>query len=157
MHIRKATPADADMVYGFINALEEKKMSREGFDECYAYNLRSSHSHYLLAEAEDRVIGFLSCHGQMLLHHAGWVYEIQELYIDHEWRSKGVGKQLLETIEAILADVEYDVLEVSSNASRIRAHSFYLQNGFEQTSLKFVKKSKQADTTQTYTTLHSSS
>jgi PhnO protein len=143
MHIRKATPADAHTVYAFICALEEKQMDREGFNACYRYNINTPHNHYLLAEEEGKAIGFLGCQGQMLLHHANWVYEIQELYIEDEWRGKGVGKQMLDALDGLLANVGYDVLEVSSNKRRTKAHGFYLQNGFEKTSFKFVKKADQ--------------
>jgi PhnO protein len=143
MHIRKANSADADTIYRFICALEEKQMGREGFDACYRHNITSSHNHYLLAEEKGEAIGFLSCQGQMLLHHAAWVYEIQELYVEDAWRSKGVGRQLLEALDAILSNVEYDVLEVSSNKRRTKAHGFYLQNGFEQTHLKFIRRGNQ--------------
>jgi PhnO protein len=140
MQIRKAIPADADAIYRFICLLEEKQMDRSGFDVCFQHNLGSLDVHYLVAEEGDLVIGFLSCQGQMLLHHGGRVYEIQEMYVEEEWRSKDVGRRLLDALNAILSNIDYDVLEVSSNKSRLRAHGFYLQNGFEQTSLKFVKK-----------------
>lgn len=139
MHIRKATLADADTVYRFICLLEEKQMDREGFGVCYEYNISSPYNHYLLAEEEGIPIGFLSCQGQMLLHHANWVYEVQELYVEDAWRRKGIGKQLLDELDKTLADVPYDVLEVSSNRRRTKAHGFYLNNGFEQTHLKFIR------------------
>jgi PhnO protein len=140
MQIRKAVLGDADAIYRFICALEEKQMDKTRFDECYAYNVDEPRNYHLVAEENGIAVGYLSCHGQFLLHHAGWVYEIQELYIEDEHRGKGIGKLLLQELERLLAATDYDVLEVSSNVERRKAHGFYLQNGFEQTHIKFVKK-----------------
>ena len=138
--IRKATPADADIVFDILCRLEEKTLDRPAFVNGFAFNLAGTQNHYLLAEVGNNVVGFISCQGQFLLHHTNWVYEIQELYVDDAYRGHGVGKQLLQAIEEILNKESYDVIEVSSNVRRRRAHGFYLQNGFEQTHLKFVTK-----------------
>ena len=113
--IRKATAADADIVFDILCRLEEKTLDRPAFVNGFAFNLAGTQNHYLLAEVGNNVVGFISCQGQFLLHHTNWVYEI-------------------------LNKESYDVIEVSSNVRRRRAHGFYLQNGFEQTHLKFVKK-----------------
>lgn len=137
---RFATFADLPVVYQFICELEENELGEIAFERCYRYNIANDKNCYLVAEDDGQVVGFLSCHGQMLLHHADWVYEIQELYVRNEYRSKGVGKLLLDTIIEQLKDIEYDVLEVTSNKSRTDAHRFYLKNGFKDSHFKFTKR-----------------
>ena len=85
----------------------------------------------------DKPVGYISCHGQILLHHCGLVYEIQEMYVLPEYRSKGVGKILLNALLERLSNENYVLLEVASNMKRVDAHRFYEANGFLKTTYKF--------------------
>ena len=143
MNIRPATKNDLPVIYEFICGLEEQRFDFDRFAACFEQCFHNRANHYLIAEANGKPVGFLSCHGQMLLHHCGLVYEIQELYVDEAYRSHGVGKQLLAALYEIIDPVQYELLEVSSNMRRKDAHRFYLNNGYEQTSYKFKKISKQ--------------
>jgi PhnO protein len=138
--VRKAWLTDAEAVYHFICALEKTILDRDRFLSFYARNIQDERNHYLVALVDDIVVGFLSCHGQYLLHHLDTVYEIQELYVEEAYRSKGIGQALMDALEDWLKGQQYDVLEVSSNAARTRAHLFYERNGFVNTHLKFVRK-----------------
>lgn len=138
--IRSATTADADHIYRFVCGLSEKSFNAAIFKQHYETNLGSDRNYYFVAEVNGIVSGFISCQGQLLLHHNDWVYEIQELYVDSAYRSLGIGQKLLQHLEATLAGMTYDILEVSSNNMRKDAHRFYLSNGFGQTHTKFTKK-----------------
>lgn len=138
--VRIAEAADADVVYRFVCLLSEKDFDKRQFTAHYNQNIKNENYIYLVAVYENNVIGFLSCHGQVLLHHNATVYEIQEMYIDEKYRSCGVGKQMLQKLERILRGKDFDVLEVTSNKRREAAHGFYIDNGFDSTHLKFTKK-----------------
>jgi PhnO protein len=97
---------------------------------------------YLVAANNSgEAIGFLSCHGQKLLHHAGSVYEIQELYVARNFRGTGIGKALMTFLEERLNNAGFQSLEVSANAKRTDAKKFYVKMGFEPTHIKLVKGS----------------
>ena len=96
--IRPATITDFDAIYDFVCGLEDEQFDKSEMRQCYVTSLYPPHRHYLVATVDDRAIGFISCHGQILLHHCGLVYEIQEMYVIPEYRSKGVGKLLLEAL-----------------------------------------------------------
>jgi len=137
--IRPATPDDFDAIYTFVCGLEEQVFDKAELRQCYEVCLAAENSYYLIATLGNRPIGYISCHGQILMHHCGWVYEIQELYVLPEHRSLGVGKILTQAIEKILAEKDYKLLEVASNMRRTDAHRFYETNGFEKTSFKFKR------------------
>ena len=139
MNIRHATKADLPIIYEFICGLEEQRFDFDKFAACFDVCFHNSNNHYLIAEIDGKPVGFLSCHGQVLLHHCGTVYELQELYVDAEYRSHGIGRQLVAALMPIIDKQPYDILEVCSNMRRKDAHRFYLNNGFEQTSFKFKK------------------
>lgn len=138
--IRPATIDDGDAVFQFVCQLEEQVFERELFDKYYAINIADVNNIYLFAEIDRKPAGYLSCHGQLLLHHMNWAYEIQELFVADDYRSAGIGAQLLQALEQILSARQYDVLEVTSNNTRTSAHNFYLKNGFTQSHQKFTKK-----------------
>lgn len=138
--IRSAELRDLDIVYRFLCSLSEKIHDREKFEEYYKINIQQHNYIYLVTEVDESVVGFLSCHGQVLLHHVGWAYEIQEMYTDEMYRGKGIGKLLIQELERILTEREYDVIEVTSNNKRLAAHDFYMKNGYVQTHQKFTKK-----------------
>jgi PhnO protein len=138
--IRYAAAKDVEEVYRFVCELEETIFDPQQFQQYYLQNIGKENHHYLIALVNDEAVGYLSCHGQLLLHHMGMAYEIQELYVDKNWRSKGIGKQLLNALETILAKKPYDILELTSRLHRKDAHRFYEKHGFTNTHLKFTKK-----------------
>lgn len=139
MEIRGALKEDCKTVHRFICELEDTQFDYTMFEEYYFRNLDNHDTIYLVAEDAGEVIGFLSCHGQYLLHHMGKVFEIQELYVEEKHRSKKAGQLLIERLEAILKEQGYKFLEVASNIKRTDAHRFYLKNGFGQTHYRFTK------------------
>ena len=140
MTVRFATEADVIAIYGFINLLEDTVFDFDTFKQYYLQNLKEPHYVYLVAEENSTVIGFISCHGQLLLHHLDMVFEIQELFVDETYRSKKVGALLLEHLETILKNRGHVYLEVTSNKLRTEAHRFYTNNGFNESHYRFTKK-----------------
>ncbi len=141
--VRSALPHDVSTIYTFLCQLSEKQYDKVLFEEVYLENLQSDKNVYLVAETDGKVVGFLGCHGQLLLHHTGWVYEIQEMFTDAAYRGRGIGKKLLTELESILNTRSYDMIDVTSNNKRTEAHRFYLSNGFTQSHQKFTKKGNQ--------------
>lgn len=138
--IRLATPTDFDAIYEFVCGLENQQFNKEILQPCYEICLLGEYNHYLIATVNEVAIGYISCHGQVLMHHGGLVYEIQELYVAPEYRSRGVGGLLIDALMKIIKDKNFVLLEVSSNVKRKDAHRFYESNGFLHTSYKFKKK-----------------
>jgi len=139
MLIRTANKEDVHDIYRFVCELEDEQFNFDLFKPLFLQNISTPNYHYLIATEEDKAIGFISCHGQTLLHHLGLVYEIQEIFVAENYRSKGVGKKLLQTLEELISKENYELLEVASNMKRKDAHRFYLDNGFECTTYKFKK------------------
>lgn len=138
--IRHAVAADGTSVYRLLSQLTERVNNAVLFDELFESAVDFPNTIYLVAEDNGNIVGFISCHGQILLHHMGWAYEIQEMFVEEAYRSKGVGKRLLKHLEGILEHIDYDVIEVTSSHKREGAHAFYQANGYEHTHRKFTKK-----------------
>jgi len=140
MKIRNAGPEDMEAIFAFICELEEISYDFNLFKRFYLCNISNKENIYLVAVDElGKPIGFISCHGQVLLHHMGKVYEIQEMFVDRDNRNKGMGKLMLRGLEKCLQNEDYVLLEVAVNSKRQDSREFYRKCGFEQTHLKFTK------------------
>lgn len=135
---RPAQPADLPFVYACLCDLEEVALDHPAFSQVFLANLNNPAVRYVVAEADAGPVGFLSCYVQRLLHHAGPVGEIQEMYVLPNWRSRGVGQQLVEHILAVARHESWVNLEVTSNRRRTRTHAFYERMGFVNSHIKLV-------------------
>lgn len=58
--------------------------------------------------------------------------ELAGLVVDEKYRSRGIGKMLLEKIKQWCIEQNLPALRVRSNVKRKEAHRFYLNNGFKE-------------------------
>ncbi|HEX4668916.1 MAG TPA: GNAT family N-acetyltransferase [Solirubrobacterales bacterium] len=90
----------------------------------------------LVAEADGEIVGVLSASWQRALHVPGRYATIQDLWVDDEWRSRGVGAGLVDELVALCRQQGVARIEVGlprETFDAIRAtEAFYLGNGFEQ-------------------------
>lgn len=139
MSIRLARAEDILDIYTMVCELENCVFDRAAFRLVFQKNLESDSAIYLIAIHESIAIGFLTAHGQYLLHHGGLVFEIQEMYVDPSYRKKGIGELLMNKLKQQLMNKNYKSLEVASNVNRDHAHRFYLKHGFKQSHYKFTQ------------------
>ena len=89
----------------------------------------------LVAEADGQLVGVLSASWQRAIHVPGVYVTIQDLWVDAEWRSRGVGAELVEAIASQARDRGVGRLEVGlpreTFAAIASTESFYKRNGFE--------------------------
>lgn len=137
--IRKAGPDDLEAVYRMICALSNKTFDRAGFSQVYSHNINSPDCFYCIAELERKAIGFISLHIQQLLHHCGPVGEIQEFYIDPDYRGKGLGTLLMNEIKSYATAQGVKSLEVASNKRREENVAVYERLGFQLSHNKFTR------------------
>lgn len=140
MLTRPAQKSDTQTIYRFICDLEETKLDYSLFEQYYLQNIANENYLYLVAVDESNaIIGYISCHGQALLHHAAMVFEIQEMYVNKPYRQQGIGQLLITALEEWLQKNNHYLLEVTANNMRTGTHRFYSRAGFTQTHLKFTK------------------
>jgi GNAT superfamily N-acetyltransferase len=89
----------------------------------------------LIAEADGETVGVLSASWQRAIHVPGVYATIQDLWVDEDWRSRGVGAELVEAIASQARDRGVSRLEVGlpreTFAAIASTESFYRRNGFE--------------------------
>lgn len=136
--IRQATANDFDDVYRFLCELQQRQFDATVLRELYLKNIANPNNIYLVACEGNTIIGYISCHLQTLLHHAGKVAEVQEMYLISEKRSRGIGKLMMNEVKALARSKGAVQLEVTTRAIREKAIHFYEREAFENSHKKLV-------------------
>ncbi|HEX5592586.1 MAG TPA: GNAT family N-acetyltransferase [Solirubrobacterales bacterium] len=89
----------------------------------------------LIAEADGEIVGVLTASWQRAIHVPGVYATVQDLWVDEDWRSRGVGAELVEAIASQARTRGVSRLEVGlpreTFAAIASTESFYKRNGFE--------------------------
>jgi (aminoalkyl)phosphonate N-acetyltransferase len=136
--IREAIPQDFPVIYNFINELEGIVFDEEKQRSFFEVNIEQKHHCYRVAVRNGEVVGYISCHTQILLHHGGRIGEIQELFVAADKRDHGIGKLLVDEVKMWAQNLDVLQLEVTANNDRHQTHQFYIREGFVHTHKKFV-------------------
>lgn len=89
----------------------------------------------LIAEVDGKIVGVLTASWQRAIHVPGVFATVQDLWVDEDWRSRGVGAELVEAIASQARTRGVSRLEVGlpreTFAAIASTESFYKRNGFE--------------------------
>lgn len=97
----------------------------------------SSHSFLFVAVLDDETIGFISGdlrEGSPTFHPKTWA-SVDDVYVTFEYRSLGVGKALLETVESWAREKGASGISLQVAAANERGRSFYQKLGFREVSI----------------------
>ncbi|CDF80510.1 acetyltransferase, GNAT family protein [Formosa agariphila KMM 3901] len=73
-------------------------------------------------------------------HYSGRSIEVDHVYIDDEYQSKGIGKQLFSWIYTYAKAKGYEAVELNTYVQNHPSHKFYYNEGFNILGYHFVKK-----------------
>ena len=143
MEIRKAIASDIPFILSLLYELnrpepindEEIKTFKNKIHEYFSDSQKS----IIVAEENSKIIGLVSVIYLQRLNRAKQEMYIPELVVTEMKRSSGIGKKLMEFCVELAKKNECYRIRLESGNSRIRSHSFYLNLGFEQSSLSFCK------------------
>ena len=91
----------------------------------------------------DRPIGWLHVGVELALEDSD-AGGIRGLVVDDAFRSRGIGRALLERAEAWARERGVSVLQVRSRVTRERAHAFYEREGYERIKTSYVFRKRLA-------------
>ena len=137
---RKSERNDCEGIYRLICELEGKELPPERFSSIYLEQLKNRNYYCLVCERDDHVAGVLNLRFEDQLHHAGRIAEILEFAVGAQYRSQGIGKEMLAEACRIAKEHGCGQIEVACNLRREGAHRFYQREGMEQTHYKFSEK-----------------
>jgi len=99
--------------------------------------LTAPSSRVLLAEVDEDVVGVLSYSIRPDLYHAGDCCLIEELIVNHKWRSRGVGRALMAELRLRLAGCKE--VSVGVAAQNTAALKFYRRQGLVEEAVLLEK------------------
>ncbi|MFH2124617.1 MAG: GNAT family N-acetyltransferase [Pseudomonadota bacterium] len=139
LSIRPALPADLDTLVSLLATLfsiEEDFI----FDELkqrrgLALMIENDRGCVLVAEAEGRVVGM--CSGQLLVSTAEGALSllVEDVVVDAQWRRRGVGRLLMETISDWGRVKKVSRLQLLADRNNKPALDFYRSLGWQTTKL----------------------
>ena len=95
-------------------------------------------AHILVAEEESRVIAMATVQILVSTAEGGHVGLIEDVVVDEAYRSRGIGRKMMEFAMAICRQQGCYKLVLSSNLQRERAHAFYENLGFKKHGYSFM-------------------
>lgn len=137
MHIREAESKDAPDMSRLLQQLGYPTFDSAALEKIQDYS--KDGYKLFVAESGETVIGFISIHWYITLHHPAPIGRITALCVDERQRKSGIGTSLLERAEDYFRTVGCFKIEVTSNLKRLETHRYYVQVGYQEMSKHFVK------------------
>jgi len=136
--IREARTEDASAVAGLLGQL--------GYSVAVPAltarleRLRAAGDRLFVAETAGRVVGLANLHVSPSLEYDAPAAKLGALVVDHESRGQGIGRALVEAVEAEARARGCVVLFLTTAERRAGAHAFYERLGLEQTGRRYGKR-----------------
>lgn len=123
----------------------------EAENSCYGYRKNTSAdiegNRIFVAEDQDGVVGYLFGHvetaekASSIMLDGTPFFEIEELYVQPERRSKGIGRKLIEYVEeAVSSDAKYILLSTATKNWKAIFHFYLDETGMEFWSARLFKR-----------------
>jgi len=139
MLIREGVVSDAQILAQLLGDLDYPN-TPEAIAERVVKMATNPDSCLLVAEADGKVVGFISLHYIPQIALAGEFCRISYLCVSDQCRGGGIGQKLLDEAERLAAERGCDRMEVHSHTRRVRAHQFYARAQYEESPKYLLKK-----------------
>ncbi|WP_298760832.1 GNAT family N-acetyltransferase [uncultured Psychroserpens sp.] len=125
-------------VVPLVQKLNEFKLSEALLKERFAEMVTQNYECAVIYDNEQLVgvSGLWFC----TRHYVGKTVEIDHVYIEDDYRGKGLGKQFLNWIYAYVKTKGCTTVELNTYVQNYPSHKFYYNEGFEILGYHFLKK-----------------
>lgn len=138
MIIRRAVPEDYKALMALYADFLERDFSKPGNDS-FQKVLASKTNYILVAEDDSRLAGFITASVRPIVRYVRPIMQVDELYVDPDFREHGVGRQLIQGIESLGADNNCHAIYIESGQEYTVAHKFYERNSYQKVGYYFKK------------------
>lgn len=101
---------------------------------------KSDYSVFLLINSDSKVVGVITGYLCPMLRNGGMRAEIEEFFIQKEYRGNGNAKKLMDSFFDWCKEKKAQKVNLESENQLSRAHSFYKKYGFETKAQRFIVK-----------------
>jgi GNAT superfamily N-acetyltransferase len=134
--VRPATEADLDAVFGLVAQFATSfKPERTQYAASFAHILQQEDAHLLVAQQEERIIGYCLGFDHYTFYANGRVAWVEEIMVLPDFRRQRVGEMLMAAFEVWAKNRGSALVALATR----RAASFYLALGYEESAAYFRK------------------
>lgn len=142
--IKKASNKDIPNILGLLYELGRPKPKKDSdvdaFSKLVKKYLKDSDKQILIAiHNEIEIIGMVSIVFLPRLNHINFEMYIPELIVLEKYQKHGIGKKLIDSCIVLAKEEKCHRIRLESGNRRKDSHKFYLNLGFDQSSLSFTK------------------
>lgn len=140
MIIRVAALSDAEVIAGLVTALGYASTAAQ-IQKRLAAMGRDHEALAVVAEQDGgQVTGLATAHGLSTIHDDKLVFLLTALAVAETARRRGVGRALVEHVEAWARFQGATRLSVVTGTQRLDAHAFYEKVGYTRTGFRYAKE-----------------
>jgi GNAT superfamily N-acetyltransferase len=141
IQIRPVVKGDIDSILPLLQQLwPKKKIHLHQIQSLIQQQLLSRNHHLVVAEQQNRVVGFGSLSRKINLWTEGMLGHIDELVVDYQEQQRGIGTIILNYIIERGLQLGCRRIELDSAYHRKQAHQFYQRKGFVNRAMLFSKQ-----------------
>lgn len=141
IQIRPVVKGDIDSILPLLQQLwPKKKIHLHQIQSLIQQQLLSRNHHLVVAEQQNRVVGFGSLSRKINLWTEGMLGHIDELVVDDREQQRGIGTIILNYIIERGLQLGCRRIELDSAYHRKQAHQFYQRKGFVNRAILFSKQ-----------------
>lgn len=141
IQIRPVVKGDIDSILLLLQQLwPKKKIHLHQIQSLIQQQLLSRNHHLVVAEQQNRVVGFGSLSRKINLWTEGMLGHIDELVVDDREQQRGIGTIILNYIIVMGLQLGCRRIELDSAYHRKQAHQFYQRKGFVNRAILFSKQ-----------------
>src|SRR5437762_382465 len=138
MKIRRAGKADYNAVMELYNGLVGEDRYSGHDQDSYHLVLDSLQHGIFVADDDGRIVGVASVSIRQIVRYTRPVAELDELYVDPEARSHGIGRALMEIVEDFSREHDCYRLYIESAYQHDEGHKFYEHLGYKNSGYQFM-------------------
>ncbi|WP_298425015.1 GNAT family N-acetyltransferase [uncultured Kordia sp.] len=129
---------EATIILPYLDIMNSQKVPMDLLKERFSEMLDQNYEAFAIYD-DAQLIG---CFGlwNMTRHYCGRSLEPDHVYIEENYRSKGIGKQLFEWIEVYGKEKGVTTIELNTYVENFPSHKFYNNQGFIARGYHFLKK-----------------
>ena len=134
--VRKAVIEDGERLFGLVEGFATSfEPKRESFDICLGHLVDDETVWLAVAEYDGALVGYCLAFDHYTFYANGRVAWLEEIIVDQEYRRKGVGRALMESVEKWAKARGSKLIAVATR----RAAPFYAAIGYEESATFFRK------------------
>lgn len=139
MKIRLAKTTDYERLMFLYNGFVGEDRYSKYDNDSFQMVLNNPNASILLAEKEDKIIGFATFSVRAVVRYPKPIAELDELFVAPEFRKQGIGKRLLQTVLEGARELGCYRLYIESHYDHKAAHALYEEMGFINYGYHFIK------------------